>query len=67
MAERQMAIPELYHAGVEALIERLGPADAYRFLHLFHAGHGDYTKERHQWLDKLTMDDIVRGIEQSRQ
>ena len=30
-----------------------------RFLQQFTVGKGDYSKERHQWLDKLTIDDIV--------
>lgn len=60
---KSMTNPELRKAGFEALVERLGPAGALRFLHLFDPGHGDYTKERHAWLDDLTVDEIAQSIE----
>jgi hypothetical protein len=31
-------------------------------MHQFDFGHGDYTKERHAWLDNLTIEDISREI-----
>jgi len=37
---------------VIVLFRELGPDDAVRFLHLYDKGHGDYTKERSQWLSK---------------
>ena len=30
-----------------------------RFLQQYETGTGDYSKERHQWLDKITIDDIA--------
>jgi len=30
-----------------------------RFLRVYRAGSGDYTRDRHQWLDGLTMDDVL--------
>ncbi|MDR1052731.1 MAG: hypothetical protein LBL39_00995 [Planctomycetaceae bacterium] len=53
--------------GMEALNEKLGPLGTIEFLHHIeygHKGYGDYTKERHKWLDKLTMEDIVNGIKE---
>lgn len=55
---------ELYKKGFKALVDALGYADAIRFIHQFDSGVGDYTKERHQWLDELAMDEIVADIEQ---
>jgi hypothetical protein len=43
-----------------ALQERLGVADALRFLQLFGHGSGDYASERHEWVDNTTMDDIEK-------
>ena len=50
---------EVLDRGYKALVDALGVIDAIRFIQHFHPGYGDYTKERHQWLDKLTMDDFL--------
>ena len=55
---------ELNHKGFNALVNALGYADAIRFIRQFDNGSGDYTKERHQWLDKLTLEDIWADIRQ---
>ncbi len=55
---------ELQRKGWKALVNALGYVDAIRFIRQFDSGSGDYTKERHQWLDKLTMDEIIADIEQ---
>nr|VFK11344.1 MAG: hypothetical protein BECKLPF1236A_GA0070988_1005217 [Candidatus Kentron sp. LPFa]VFK29952.1 MAG: hypothetical protein BECKLPF1236C_GA0070990_100995 [Candidatus Kentron sp. LPFa] len=47
------------------LIRELGVADTLRFLNRFDHGEGDYTAERHQWLDDLSLDDIRRDIEEN--
>ncbi|MCG3130814.1 MAG: hypothetical protein FLDDKLPJ_01587 [Phycisphaerae bacterium] len=66
MTHPVLSDPEVRRAGLEALNERLGPAGMIRFLRMFDPGRGDYTAERHQWLDPLTLDDIVRSIENRR-
>jgi len=40
--------------------------DALRFLSQFRAGAGDYTKERSQWLDDLSLEQIAAGIKAKR-
>lgn len=65
MSEAKSA-KEIYEAGLAALRRELGPVGMIRFLQFFDTGHGDYTAERHEWLDGLTVDDIVREIEQRR-
>ncbi|NJR40717.1 MAG: hypothetical protein HC781_20155 [Leptolyngbyaceae cyanobacterium CSU_1_4] len=55
---------ELNRRGFSALVNALGYADAIRFVRQFDNGSGDYTKERHQWLDKLTLEDIWADIQQ---
>ena len=42
----------------QALVNALGVVDRIRFIQHFNPGYGDYTKERHQWLDKLSLDDM---------
>jgi len=57
---------QIYLAGLEALKRELGPVGMVRFLQIVSNGRGDYSKERHAWLDGLSIDDIVQEIEQRR-
>jgi len=34
---------------------------------LFETGHGDYTKDRHQWLDDQDLNTIVKRIQEKRE
>ncbi len=54
---------ELQRKGFQALVNSLGIVDAICFIHQYDSGSGDYTKKRHEWLDNLTMDDILRDME----
>jgi hypothetical protein len=45
--------------GFAAVVEKLGMADAIRYVQLYHQGDGDYTRERHQWLDRLSHEEIA--------
>ena len=53
-----MKVSEISRRGYKALIQELGYSGAARFLLRFESGSGDYTKERHQGLEQLTMDDF---------
>jgi hypothetical protein len=55
-----MTLQEIRRSGLEALSRELGPYRMVRFLQQFEAGKGDYTRERHQWLGKLSVRDVVR-------
>ena len=57
---------ELRQQGLAALRKELGYVGMVRFLHQFDAGSGDYTKERHQWQDGLTVADIMAQIKERR-
>ncbi|MDB9342653.1 hypothetical protein [Nodularia spumigena] len=50
---------EIIKQGYDALINSLGVADTIRFIQYFHPGKGDYTKERHQWLDEKTLANVL--------
>jgi hypothetical protein len=54
---------ELNQKGFKALVNTLGYVDAVRFLKQFDNGSGDYTQERHQWLDQLSLDDIWKDLQ----
>ena len=55
-------INSIKRIGIEALTERLGPIGMLEFMRQFDSGYGDYTKERHEWLDHLTFEDICNEI-----
>ena len=58
-----MTDEELEQHAFNILSRELGLAGYARFLRLFGAGRGDYTADRHQWLAGLTIDDVVRELE----
>ena len=58
---------ELNRKGFQSLVSNLGYVDAVRFIHQFDNGSGDYTKERYQWLDKLSREDILADINRRQQ
>ena len=49
---------QIHEEGLRALRDRLGRAGMLRFLQRFQTGHGDYARERHEWVDRTTLDDI---------
>jgi hypothetical protein len=66
MVRKNATNEEIRREGLAALLERLGPAGTIRFLQQYEPGSGDYTKERHDWLDGLSVDDIVEDIQRRR-
>ena len=48
--------------GINALTEKLGPVGMIEFMRQFDTGYGDYTKERHAWMDNLTIEGIINEI-----
>ncbi|NER21984.1 MAG: hypothetical protein F6J96_15060 [Symploca sp. SIO1C2] len=55
---------ELNQKGFEALVVALGYVDAVRFIKQFDSGTGNYTKDRHQWLDTLSLEDIWAELQE---
>ncbi|MBA3920789.1 MAG: hypothetical protein H0X31_03380 [Nostocaceae cyanobacterium] len=55
---------EIVRQGYKALVDSLGVTDAIRFIQHFSPGQGDYTKERHQWLDKISLEDVIAEMKQ---
>jgi hypothetical protein len=66
MTSWSMSLYEIRMEGWKALTERLGPAGAMRFMMQYDPGHGDYSKERHQLFDDLSLDDLLASIERSK-
>jgi hypothetical protein len=53
-----MTPDEIQRRGLEALRERLGRAGMIRFLQQFESGSGDYARERHAWVDRVSLEDM---------
>ncbi len=61
-----MKLAELRKQGYQALVDSLGVVGMLRFLQQLEVGHGDYTAERHQWLDELTLADFQSYVQQKK-
>ncbi|WP_448564288.1 hypothetical protein [Trichothermofontia sp.] len=55
---------EIRQRGYQALIDALGIANTRRFLQQLGVGYSNYTQERHQWLDQLTMEDFQEFVQE---
>jgi hypothetical protein len=56
-------LAELRRAGIDALVNALGPVGMARFLQQFDPGQGDYTSERRRILDDPTVDEVMDELE----
>ncbi len=59
-------IAELTHRATDTLIQELGVVDTIRFLNQFRAGSGNYTVEREQLFEGMSVKDIVAEIKARR-
>jgi hypothetical protein len=50
---------QVMQAGQEAVYRALGAAGLLRFLQQFETGQGDYTAERHQWLNQESLEELL--------
>jgi len=57
---------DIHRAGIEILSRELGPAGMIRFLQQYETGSGDYSKERHQWLGNMTIEEIAEHARKRR-
>lgn len=67
MITEKMTTEQIRRAGIDALKRELGVVGMTRFLQIFEAGYGDYTEERHEWQDQLTVEEIYANIVAKRQ
>jgi len=59
----QTNLSQIRQAGFEILNKELGPVAMVRFLQQFESGQGNYTEERHQWLNELGIEEVSKEIE----
>ena len=62
--KRQLMTPvQIRERGLEALSRNLGIVGMIRFLQQSELGWGNYTEERHQWLDDPDLDTVAQRIQ----
>jgi len=66
MTTRAMTPQQIREAGMEALSHEPGIVGMIRFMQQFEMGQGDYSKDRHQWLDQYSVDDIAKMIREKK-
>ena len=59
---KEMTSEQIRSHGLEALRRELGVVGMVRFLQQFSNGEGDYSVERHQWLDHLSREEVLAQI-----
>lgn len=59
-------LTELTVTAIRLLCQEMGVVNTARFLNQFTTGYGNYTEERDQLFEHMTVDDIVAAIKQKR-
>jgi hypothetical protein len=54
-------LEEIRRRGLGALRRELGRAGMIRFLQQFEPGAGDYAKERHAWVDRMSLKELANA------
>jgi hypothetical protein len=57
---------EIARLGFAALVKKLGPGDALRFVLQYERGEGNYTEERNQLFAGTTLADIEKAVRERR-
>lgn len=63
MNTQTMTLEQLRIAALDLLARELGPWGMVRFLQQYETGHGDYSTDRHQWLDSTNVDGLVAALQ----
>ena len=58
----KMTDEEFERHAFSVLRRELGLDGLARFLRVYRAGSGDYTRDRHRWLEGATIDDIMAEV-----
>lgn len=62
MNTHSMTLVQIRNAGLQALARELGPVGMVRFLQQYETGKGDYSRDRHTWLDELDTRTVAAEI-----
>ena len=61
-----MTPQQIRSAGIAALSRELGVVGMIRFMQQFDMGQGDYSKDRHEWLDQYSVADIAKLVREKK-
>jgi hypothetical protein len=61
----KMTDEEFERHALSLLRRELGLDGLARFLRVYRAGSGDYTRDRHRWLQGATIQEIMAEVERS--
>ena len=61
-----VTLAEIKTKGWNALVKELGYAGATKFILLYEPGEGNYTKERKELFEGVTIEEIIKEIKESR-
>ncbi|XWK90694.1 MAG: hypothetical protein U7127_11775 [Phormidium sp.] len=57
------SLSEITQQAIELLSKEIGIVNTVRFLNQFSTGYGNYTEEREQMFKDLTLEEILKRIE----
>ena len=63
---KAMTPQQICVSGIAALSRELGVVGMIRFMQQFEMGQGDYSKDRHQWLDQYSVADIAKLVQEKK-
>ncbi len=66
IAIQQRSLNEISLEAIHVLCHQLGVVNTLRFLNQFTTGFGNYTEEREELFQDITLDEIVTDIKQAR-
>ena len=66
MTVQEKALSEITKEALEVLSKEIGIANTIRFINQFTMGYGDYTQEREQIFEDMTLDEILSEIKKVR-
>jgi hypothetical protein len=67
MTTTRLTPTQLRTRGYAVLLRELGPIDFIRFVQQCEPGEGDYTRDRGEWLDRISPEQINELIDENRQ
>ena len=62
MNPETMTLEQIHQKGIEVLVHHLGAVGMIRFFQQSETGWGDYTKDRHRWLDNKDVKTLASEI-----
>jgi len=63
MSSQAKSLSEITQQAIELLSKEIGIVNTVRFLNQFFTGYGNYTEEREQMFKYLTLEDILKQME----